>query len=67
MNNRCIIDSKPNCVEHHILPKSLGGKDTPENKVWLCAECHSNVHNSGATHWIEYLMELKDKREHGRQ
>ena len=63
MNDRCIIDFKPNCCEHHILPKSLGGTDDPENKVWLCAECHEKVHAGGATNWMEYLLRLKDKRQ----
>jgi hypothetical protein len=29
---------------HHILPKSLGGSDTPENLVSLCAAHHDLVH-----------------------
>lgn len=29
---------------HHILPKAMGGKDTWDNKIELCALCHDNVH-----------------------
>ena len=29
---------------HHILPKSWGGPDVPENLVDLCPNTHENVH-----------------------
>jgi 5-methylcytosine-specific restriction endonuclease McrA len=62
-NNRCVIDFKPYNHMHHILPKSLGGKDIDENKVPLCAECHDKVHSSGNTlYWIRFLRKLRDRR-----
>lgn len=30
---------------HHIIPKSAGGKDDPENGLPLCFECHMNLHD----------------------
>lgn len=30
---------------HHRLPKSQGGKDTPENCLVLCLTCHVYVHD----------------------
>ncbi len=30
--------------EHHKVPKSLGGRDTKDNLVQLCAGCHQNMH-----------------------
>jgi hypothetical protein len=29
---------------HHIVPKSKGGGDNPENLVTLCTRCHGKVH-----------------------
>jgi hypothetical protein len=29
---------------HHIIYRSHGGKDTPENTITLCARCHDAVH-----------------------
>jgi len=29
---------------HHILPKGMGGANTWDNKIELCALCHDNVH-----------------------
>jgi hypothetical protein len=29
---------------HHKVPKSLGGKDTPDNRVNLCSGCHQEMH-----------------------
>lgn len=31
-------------ASHHILPKSWGGPDGPENRVVLCPSTHENVH-----------------------
>ncbi len=30
--------------EHHKVPKSLGGKNTPDNLVKLCPGCHQSMH-----------------------
>lgn len=30
---------------HHKIPQSLGGKDTPDNLVNLCPQCHDLLHN----------------------
>lgn len=29
---------------HHIIPKSKGGKDNPENLITLCQRCHAKKH-----------------------
>lgn len=29
---------------HHIRSRGAGGADTPENLVWVCAECHTRIH-----------------------
>lgn len=29
---------------HHIISKSLGGKNTKDNLVELCASCHHEIH-----------------------
>lgn len=30
---------------HHILPKYLGGKDEPNNGIYLCRNCHAAMHS----------------------
>jgi 5-methylcytosine-specific restriction endonuclease McrA len=32
---------------HHIIFKSQGGHDTPENLITLCRDCHDNAHGKG--------------------
>jgi 5-methylcytosine-specific restriction endonuclease McrA len=29
---------------HHIVPKTSGGEDTPENLISLCPNCHAMAH-----------------------
>jgi len=29
---------------HHILRRSQGGEDTPENLAWVCPTCHDGIH-----------------------
>jgi len=29
---------------HHVKARSLGGKDTVENLIRICASCHSDIH-----------------------
>lgn len=40
---RCACKRK--LEKHHIIPKSLGGSDGPENLVLLCLQCHRNAPN----------------------
>ena len=44
MNNQTIKHSKKLHV-HHIVFKSNGGTDTPENLITLCETCHNNLHS----------------------
>lgn len=30
--------------DHHRLPRAFGGTDDAENRVWLCASCHTRLH-----------------------
>jgi len=36
-----------NLEEHHIIAKKDGGKDTKDNKVYLCVSCHYKTENWG--------------------
>lgn len=33
---------------HHLIPRSKGGTDTPENQVVLCKKCHEKIHTGEA-------------------
>ena len=43
--------SKLGLTVHHILPRSDGGNDLPDNLITLCSYCHDEVES----------LELKDK------
>ncbi len=61
-NYRCIIDFKRYDTLHHLIPTSLGGDDSEENKVPLCHDCHRRIHDGGAANWIDYLTDLRERR-----
>lgn len=45
-HRRCCICNKFSGIKmeiHHIVPKSEGGKDTEENGIPLCFDCHAEV------------------------
>jgi len=37
----------------HILPKSRGSPDTPDNAVWVCKKCNSSKGNKRLHEWYE--------------
>ena len=42
---RCILcDSAQYIQIHHVVPRSEGGSDFPENLVTLCSRCHGQAH-----------------------
>lgn len=43
---------------HHRLPRSLGGKDTPENLILLNRYVHRMVHSKNWQEYAEYAKSL---------
>lgn len=33
-------------VPHHVVPRSQGGSDDPDNLILLCEECHRTLHEA---------------------
>lgn len=33
-----------NLTKHHMIPRHKGGKSIEENYLWLCGDCHSQLH-----------------------
>lgn len=64
--------TKTRCHPHHIIPKSSGGRDEPDNGVFLCFSCHvgdNGIHNNK---WDildiitpEHYAKLKRRYQHG--
>ena len=52
--DKCFECNKPAQVDHHVVPKVLGGTKT----IPLCNECHSKVHGKDLIH----LTKLKEDR-----
>ena len=53
---RCLLNpSHKATVQHHIVPRSVGGSDNEDNLAWLCNECHAKVHREGTKKYREIL------------
>jgi len=40
----CRVCKGPGQHVHHIVYRSHGGKDAPNNLVWVCTQCHADIH-----------------------
>lgn len=48
-DGKCEARCAPNCQRrgtqaHHMLMRSQGGTDDPDNLLWVCAPCHDQIH-----------------------
>ncbi len=62
--NRCLVNpAHTGTVIHEIVPRSQRPKSwmEPKNRVLLCNECHSQIHQEGAATWRVRLIQLRDK------
>lgn len=44
----CVAEHRPGALTgevHHIWPKGMGGPDVEANRVFLCSNAHTNVHD----------------------
>ena len=47
---------------HHILPRSKGGDDKPENIVVVCSNCHRLFHNGSKSELVRAYTKLKESK-----
>ncbi|HEX7022621.1 MAG TPA: HNH endonuclease signature motif containing protein [Trueperaceae bacterium] len=47
-SGRCEICGRPGLEMHHRRRRAQGGKDSPENLLLLCRECHDFIHHNPA-------------------
>ena len=56
-NDHCLFCNRKIDHFHHIVPRSEGGSDTPENIAGLCERHHNLVHTDQA--WTDKLLSKK--------
>ena len=54
----CVYCSSPSIDIHHLVFKSQGGKDEPDNLIALCRCCHEKAHAD--RNFNKYLKELHE-------
>lgn len=59
-NGKCALCGKPIEHHHHIVPRSHGGSNRPENIVGLCNKCHDGVHTGNLS-----LFAFGEKKKYG--
>lgn len=58
----CIMCNKLSVNLHHVIYKSKGGSDDPENLVPMCYECHSGHHERNKPTTNEIKMKFENKK-----
>lgn len=63
-NFKCVRCLQPAVTLHEIRPKSLNPKTwmNSENRVPICAKCHSWAHERGTNQSAPILTTLREKR-----
>lgn len=57
---RCALCDTPRGLQiHHVIPRSRGGSNDPENLITLCMWCHNAIHG---TRWPN-MPDWMDKEE----
>jgi 5-methylcytosine-specific restriction endonuclease McrA len=44
----------------HVVPRSLGGEDTPDNLVTACRACNCARHDMSLAQWSRYVATLRN-------
>ena len=62
----CICGIKENLELHHKKPLSYGGEEILNNIIYLCSNCHKNIHkidnqNPTAKDYLKRLKFLREK------
>ena len=57
-NYQCRVCGNNQIQIHHIVFRSHGGKDTPENLIALCFRCHAQAHSNEKS-WRSWLFDLQ--------
>ncbi|HQO23233.1 MAG TPA: HNH endonuclease [Spirochaetota bacterium] len=52
---KCLICNNEATEKHHIIFRSQGGTDAPENLANLCRECHHSIHFGKDTEVRKYI------------
>ena len=49
---------------HHVIYRSAGGRNIPENLLLLCRECHSSFHNNDedVESWLDYAADIPARK-----
>jgi predicted restriction endonuclease len=51
---RCALcDSTIGIQLHHVVKRSQGGTESPQNLITLCSDCHALAHGMNLRRWVD--------------
>lgn len=57
----CRLCGRPAQDAHHLIFRSHGGDDVPENLIPLCRRCHDSIHASDRIARMSLMLTLRDE------
>lgn len=62
--DKCAVCRRGTRILHEIVPKSLARFDWKVwwNRIALCPDCHTRVHDEGSQNWAERLRAYRNQR-----
>lgn len=53
---RCALCDSPRSIQvHHVIKRSQGGSNSPENLITLCMYCHAVIHGTRLPDYPEWM------------
>lgn len=66
IDKMCFCGAEADCI-HHVRPLSRGGSNDYSNLIFICNECHAQVHKWLKDKSLDKIKDERDFREQSRQ
>lgn len=63
-DGKCPVCRKPIEHYHHIVPRSQGGSNRPDNIIGICADCHEKIHTKKDPEVLTAIKKAGEKKKY---